>query len=104
MSKQERGRRRCPTGSAAGRTPPVTREPPSGGRRPSPLPEDTARQGEKNLSARHFNERPSRRHARTLPAEKYVTGFTSATPPGLSLLDLVRGAVSFLNGSQSKFL
>lgn len=42
MNMQGRGQRHRPPGSvAAGRPPPVTREPPSGVRRPSPLPEDT---------------------------------------------------------------
>lgn len=46
MSKQEHGRQHCPPGSvAAGHPRPVTRKPLSGGRRPSPLPEDTQRLG-----------------------------------------------------------
>lgn len=42
MSKQKHDQRYCPPGSvAAGQSRPVMREPLSGGRRPSPHPEDT---------------------------------------------------------------
>lgn len=58
MSKQEHGRQRCPPGSvAAGPPPPVTREPLSGGRRPSPLPEGHT--GEEDVSALNSNKRIS---------------------------------------------
>lgn len=75
MSKQERGRQHCPPGSvAAGQPPPVTREPLSGGRRPSPLPEDTARQEMCQLST---ITRVSPQSS-PLPAEEYGPGTTTA--------------------------
>lgn len=70
MSKREHGRQHCPPGSvAAGQPPPVMREPLSGGRRPSPLPEETHREEMCQL-------RPLTRislQCLVLPAEKYVT-------------------------------
>lgn len=66
MSKQKHGQQHCPPGSvAAGQPPPVMREPLSGGRCPSPLPEDTHTEG--NVLAPNFNKQVQCWH---FPAEK----------------------------------